>query len=319
MLTLLIAAMGKQKKDVCQDYVITLKGADNSFFIDEKQVEKLLKAAAKGNIKGQSKASIQLQKMETLLEENVWIRDAEIYFDNKDIMHVSVVQRIPVARIFSVSGKSFYVDETSQMMPLSTEQSALVPVFTGFPAQVISKRDSALLNDVKNISLFIRKNSFWMAQIAQIDITEDRLFEIYPVVGSHVIRIGDATDIDKKLHRLLVFYRAILSKTGFDKYAAIDVQYQGQVVGVKGDKKSKVDKEKLKAHIEKLLKEATEMPSEEEMAKRALREQQKIAVDPAMSARGEKVDMENSPAMNVSPGETSAPAPKAVMGKIEQN
>jgi cell division protein FtsQ len=317
MLTLLIAAMGKQKKDHCQGYVINLKGAESNFFIDEKRVEKLLKAAANGNIKGQSKASIQLQKMENLLEENVWIRDAEIYFDNKDVMHVSVTQRIPVARIFNIAGKSFYVDETSRMMPLSDEQTARVPVFTGFPSQVISKRDSALLDDVKNLALFIMHNSFWMAQIAQIDITEDRLFEIYPVVGNHVVRIGDATNIERKLDRLLIFYRAILSKTGFEKYAAIDVQYEGQVLGVKGDKKAKVDSEKLKNHIEKLLKEATDVPSEDEMAKRALRDQQKIAKDPVMSARDENVGTENSPAMEGKP-DPQDERPKAVMGKIEQ-
>lgn len=296
MLTLLIAAMGKQRKDHCQGYVINLHGAGDNFFIEKKQVEKLLKVAAKGNIKGQAKSTIHLQKMENLLEENVWIRDAEIYFDNKDILHVSVTQRIPVARIFNVAGKSFYVDETAMIMPLSDEHTARVPVFTGFPSQVISKRDSALLNDVKDLSLYILNHSFWMAQIAQIDITDERLFEIYPVVGSHVVRIGDAIDIDKKLRRLLIFYRSILSKTGFEKYSAIDVQFAGQVIGVKGEKKTKVDSEKLKAHIEKLLKEASQVPSEEEMAQRALRDQKKIAVDPVMSARDENIGEENSPA-----------------------
>src|SRR5258706_14065079 len=80
MLTLLVAAIGKQKKDHCRDYTIRIKGASHNFFVDDKDVMKLLKAAAKGNVKGQPKSSFNLQQMELLLENNVWVKDAELYF-----------------------------------------------------------------------------------------------------------------------------------------------------------------------------------------------------------------------------------------------
>src|SRR5688500_11427471 len=63
MLVLLIAAMGKQKKNTCKDYSITIKGGEEKvFFLSKADVMKLLKAAAKGNIKGQPKASFNLQQ-----------------------------------------------------------------------------------------------------------------------------------------------------------------------------------------------------------------------------------------------------------------
>ncbi len=313
MLTLLIAAMGRQKKDHCQDFEITLKGAGDNFFIDTKQVEKLLKSAANGDIKGQTKASLQLQKMEDLLEENVWIKDAEIYFDNKDVMHVSVTERIPVARIFTVNGNSFYMDESCNIMPLSLEQTARVPVFTGFPAKLISKRDSSLALNVRDMSMFILKNPFWMAQVSQVNIANDRTFELYPVVGTHVVKLGNGNDIERKFHRLFVFYKNVMSTTGFEKYAAIDVQFAGQIVGIRG-KSGKVDSARLRYNVEKLLKQSLDLPSEEELAAKALKDQQRIAPDPQMSAVEKPAQPLEAP---VEERADEPKKPKAVMGKIE--
>ncbi len=55
---------------------------------------------------------------------------------------------------------------------------------------------------------------FWMAQVAQIDITAERTFEMTPVVGNHLVKLGNGEDMDKKFHRLMVFYKQVLSKTG---------------------------------------------------------------------------------------------------------
>ena len=63
MLTLLIAAVGKQKRNTCKDYVIAIKGNDEILFLSNEEVLKALKAATKGNIKGQSKKSFNLLRL----------------------------------------------------------------------------------------------------------------------------------------------------------------------------------------------------------------------------------------------------------------
>ena len=284
MLTLLIAAMGKQRKDICRDYRISLKGPTQKFFMDAAQVESMVKKEAQGKITGRAKATLNLQSMEAMLEKNVWIKDAELYFDNRDVLHINITERQPVARAFTSTGKSFYIDETCAIMPLSNERTAKVPVFTGFVPKVISKRDTALVKDVRDIAMYILNDPFWMAQVGQVDITPDRHFEIYPVIGSHVIRIGDRENLDRKLHRLFVFYKHVLAKTGFEKYKAIDVQFAGQVIGVKYDATTRVDSTRLRKTVEKLLKEAVAIPSDDEMTKRAINEQRRLSADPELSA-----------------------------------
>jgi len=259
LLVLLVAAIGKRNKEHCKDYTIKINGARNNYFIGEKDVLKIVTAATNGKIKGAPIVNFNLRKLEQQLKDNAWIRSANLYFDNQSVLHVSVMEKEPIARIFTTGGRSFYIDSGATRMPLSAKMSARVPVFTNFPdKRFLSVKDSALLNDIRKTAWFILNDSFWMSQTEQIDITEHRTFEMIPTIGNHVVKLGNGDDIDKKFHRLLTFYEQVLSKTSFDKYNFIDVQFNGQVIGTK-EKISKVDSVQLKRNIEKLLMEARQM------------------------------------------------------------
>ena len=274
LLTLLIAANGKKRKNICNDYHVTIKGQNNfsgacCAFIEEKDIVKLVSTATGGQIKNEPLRGFNLRQLEDFLEKNVWIMDAELWFDNKDVLHISVTEREPAARIFTTEGNSFYIDKTGKRMPLSDKLSARVPVFTNFPEKKkLNAKDSLLLDDVRNIAGFISGNAFWMSQVAQIDILQSCghncwQFEMIPVVGDHVVKLGDGSNIERKFNRLFTFYQQVLSKTGFDKYNMIDVQYAGQVTGTKkGTGKIAVDTVQLKRNIDKLLKQAKEMKNE---------------------------------------------------------
>lgn len=239
MLTLLIAAMGKQSQDTCKDYEISISAAGNKeLFLDRQDILNLMKAATRGNVKGQSKARFNLRQMEQLLEQNVWVKDAQVYFDNRDVLRVSVVERVPVARLFTSGGRSFYIDSDKQVMQLSDKVSTKLPVFTGFPDKKrLNNSDSVLLDEVKETAMYISSHPFWSSQVTQVDLRACGPacweMEMVPLVGNHVVKLGEGDDIAKKFDRLYVFYKQVLSKTGFDHYSSIDVRYAGQVVGTK--------------------------------------------------------------------------------------
>lgn len=262
MLTLLIAAMGKQKKDSCKDYVIRIKATTGGdFFLDEADILKLLKAATNGKIKGQPKSSFNLQRMERLLEDNQWVKEAQLYFDNKDVLHVSVTEHEPIARLFTTKGNSFYLDENGQLMGLSDKLSASLPVFTGFPdKKILTEKDSALRQDVIKTATFISTHPFWSSQVAQIDIADAPTtdFDMVPVVGNHIVKLGNGDNIEDKFNRLYTFYKQVLSKSGLDRYKAIDVRFAGQVIGRKSDN-PKVDSVQLRKNVEQLLRQIEEM------------------------------------------------------------
>lgn len=300
MLTLLLAAISNRNKGACKDYSITIKGAQNNFFIDKTDVEEILVKAVKGAIKGQPIASFKLHELEQLLEHNTWIDEAELYFDNRDVLHVTVTEKEPVARIFTTTGSSFYIDSTGKKMPLSDKLSARVPVFTGFPEKKkMNAYDSALLNDVRVTANYIMNEPFWISQVSQIDITPERNFEMVPVVGSHLVKLGNGEDMAKKFHRLFVFYKQVLSKTGFDRYKIIDVQYKGQVVASKYAGDAKVDSIQLRKNVEKLLRQSMEAENDTVIRTMPplikLEADSVMATDPALDAKDINPEKSSNP------------------------
>ncbi len=254
MFTLLMAAISKKNKGRCSGYTISINGVETNYFIDQKDVEALLKKSAKGDIKGQPLSSLSLHDMETALERNTWISNAELYFDNQGELHVTVTEKEPVARIFTTAGNSYYIDKSGNRMPLSDKLSARVPVFTGYPGmKKMTGADSLLLGRVTAAANYILHDPFWLAQVAQIDIAPDRSLEMIPVVGNHVVKMGEGDHIERQFSRLMAFYKQVMSRTGFDRYKVINVQYAGQVVASRFAGDQRVDSVQLRKNVENLL------------------------------------------------------------------
>ena len=58
-------------------------------------------------------------------------------------------------------------------------------------------------------------------------------FELVPEFGSHIIVLGDLSDLDKKLRKLNAFYQQALLEEGLNKYKTINLKFDNQVVCVK--------------------------------------------------------------------------------------
>lgn len=258
MITLITAAMKVQSTSLCKGYTVNITGSeDGKLFTSKENIIKLLKAATNGNIKDQRLGEFDLPKIEDLLEQSAWVNNAELYFDNRDVLRVNVIERKPLARVFTNLGESFYIDEVGKHIPLSEKISLDVPVFTGYPTKkILNSGDTALLQNIIATASFINSDPFWSSQVSQIDISSQGAkgwqMEMVPVVGNHRVQLGDGSDIATKFHRLYLFYDQVLKRKGFDKYQTIDVQYTGQVIGVKGNY-TKIDSLQLRKNIENLL------------------------------------------------------------------
>ncbi|MBK8493794.1 MAG: hypothetical protein IPL50_01450 [Chitinophagaceae bacterium] len=229
---LLVAAIKTKPERLCKGIEIIIHGVSNNFFVDKNDILKTIASLEKTNPVGKAMGAFNLKHLEDQLDKDVWIKSAELFFDNNDILQVIVQEREPVARVFAGSGETFYIDDELAMLPLSEKFSARLPVFTNFPSgkKILSGTDSSLLMDIKTISLAIQKDSFCMAMIEQVDITAQRTFEMIPKIGNQLIVFGDATDTETKLGKLKLFYKEIMVKAGWDHYSIINLQYKNQVV-----------------------------------------------------------------------------------------
>lgn len=253
-IVLLGAAMQKKYQKQCADIKIEITGVERHMFIDEKDVLTILNAA--GPVAGNKISAINLRAMETMVEKNPWVKNAEMFLDNNQMLQVRIEERQPVARVFTLEGNSFYLDSNALRLPLSEKISARVPVFTGFPSDKpkLAKPDSALLHTIVKIGQYIGTDSFWMAQVAQIAITPQSNFEMIPIVGDHVVVLGNAENVDNKFKRLYTFYRKAWLQNGINTYEKLDVQYNNQVVAVKkGITKARIDSARSKEIMNNLL------------------------------------------------------------------
>ena len=252
--TLVVAANGKAGNRTCEGVNVTINGEGDKIFVEKSDVLQTIERTAKGSLVKKQIANISLGDLEKSIEKNAWIRDAELYFDTKDILHISVWEREPIARVFTNAGTSFYIDSAGYQLPLLETYSAKLPVVTGFTAaKQLNREDSVTLQGLKQVVNFISEDPFWNAQVGQIDITPERKFELVPVIGSHIIKLGSAENVEIKLENLMVFYRQVLPKAGFAKYNALDVQFEGQVVAVKKGPTSIIDSLQLQKNIEELM------------------------------------------------------------------
>ena len=264
LVVLLVAANRRESTHVCRDVSINLKGSGEKFYIETEDVLQMIQR--NGSLKGREIKRVNLSGMEKVLMTNPWIKDAELYFDNRDVLHVWVEEREPIARVFTTGGYSFYIDSSGYRLPLLRKMSIRLPVVTGFVhGGEWNRRDSSLMQEVKEVAGYIYRNEFWNAQVGQIDITPARDFELIPVIGDHIIRIGNGEKVKDKLGRLYVFYKQVLSKTGFNKYAVLDLRFDGQVVAQNRGPVNPVDSIQLKQNIEELMNRASLQQLDEDM------------------------------------------------------
>jgi cell division protein FtsQ len=236
VLTLLVAAIETRNAKPCSDVKITIGGVKDVFFVDQQDVERML-VGVSGAMIGKALKDFDMRRMEDTLESDPWISNAELFFDNNRVLQVKVTEKEPVARVFTVTGNSFYIDTALLRLPLNDKFTPRLPVFTGFPSdrKRWKGKDSLLMTEVKNISVYLLNDPFWMAQIEQVDIDAERNFQMVPKVGKHVVQFGNGQEVDKKFRKLYIFYRDVISKTGWSRYGEINVGYKGQVVATRKD------------------------------------------------------------------------------------
>ena len=174
--------------------------------------------------------SINTSRMEKVMDANPWVEDAQVYIDNRKVVHVHIEQRVPVARLFEQSGASYYLDHTMKAMPLSDRYVHYSTVVTNVPVLNEDSSGDAMRAQIVAMVKYIERDSFWSAQISQIVCTDDKTFEVVPVLGNHRILIGDTSKLDEKFDNLYAFYKKVLNRIGWDRYEVLDVRYASQVV-----------------------------------------------------------------------------------------
>jgi len=231
---LFIVSWKAKEEKKCASINVELVGENTvALFMDEKEILEIIHE--KGIKPGMPIGALNLNALEKNLQSIKWVKHAEMFLDNQQALQIKIEKRIPVARIFTAAGTSFYIDKEGTRLPLKQLTVLRLPVFTGFPSdqEKMAKPDSLLLRDILHFTNAIQQDSFFMAQIAQINIASNGYFEMIPSLGDHLVLIGSAENVEDKLNRLYSFYKQVWVQSGVNAYQVLDCRFDHQIVALK--------------------------------------------------------------------------------------
>lgn len=213
-------------------------------FIDKADVAEIVQMKY-GNILKQQKASINIGMLESMIEKNPYVANAEVFSTVDGKLVIDIAQRIPIVRVFNINNESFYIDGNGVYMPVSNKYTARVPVANGFitsketdeSLRVLSTAQlsdttvkSTITEKIFAVCNYVRTHDFWNSQIEQVFVNAEGEIELVPRIGKHVIVFGDACNIDEKFENLMQVYINGFNKTGWNKYKTVNLKFKDRVI-----------------------------------------------------------------------------------------
>lgn len=182
-------------------------------------------------------ASVAPRRIEEVLKVGPFIKTAQCYKTQAGEVVINITQRMPIIRIKSDAGDDYYLDDNGGILPNSKYTSDLI-IATGKINKSFAQFYLAPLAKV------ISASPFWLNQIEQINVLQDKGIELVPRIGSQIIFLGYLplgkykkerdrnvrAYVQKKLNRLEKFYKYGMTQVGWNLYSYIDLQYDNQIV-----------------------------------------------------------------------------------------
>jgi cell division protein FtsQ len=244
----LVIALGfadsKRAERKCNEIRVIIPDGELYQFFDNKDVERIIRGNGL-DIKGYSISEINTRKIEEIFRKSSYVRKVEVFFTVDGVMNIRIRQRIPVVRIITDVGATYYIDKDGYILPASRKFAPHVLVASGDFNMGDQLRKTMCLNDLKDrdfykswtealeLAKYINNDDFLTSQIVQIYLNSKEIFELIPRVGAHQIIIGDASDLENKFFKLEVLYKEGLNNEGWNKYQKIDLRFKNQIICTK--------------------------------------------------------------------------------------
>lgn len=211
--------------------VVALPSGDK--LISDRDVRQALLAAFGSDLENSELANLEVERMERVLEGDPFVKNADVYIDQNNNVHININQREPVVRVLDNNGNNYYLDAAGKKMPPSKNFAARVMVATGnvspYTPEFREKRKSSL-KDLFTITQALLADEFLKSFIQQIHVNNAGDFILVPLIGDQKIVLGSARKLEDKLYRLKIFYQQGMPYEGWRKYETINLKYSGQVV-----------------------------------------------------------------------------------------
>lgn len=196
---------------------------ENKLFITEATVSKLL-IQNQEPVSEQPKDIIDLNKLESALNSNPMIKQAEVFMSVNGKLSAEIEQKRPIARVST--NASYYIDDEGGFMPLSYNYAARVPLVTG-------NIEKNKLQTVFQFAKAVDEDDFLRKYVIEIRQNDDKTIDFKIRKSDFTVHLGTLDQLEKKINNFKAFYQKAFKDQILDNYAMVNLKFDKQVICTK--------------------------------------------------------------------------------------
>jgi cell division protein FtsQ len=227
----------RQKNQKCTKITIQLDEQAEYPFFSEEQIMRLATTNDEIRILGTLSRKLDLADIEKRVESNRLIKNCQTSLDLSGNLVVVIEQQKPLARLIISAedqeidlSKGAYLTETAEIVPLSKEFAARVPLISGKFFGNLKQISTNTGKQLIELLRAIRQDSFWRAQVTELVVDQSGEVTMLTQVGDQMIDFGLPDDAVVKFEKLKLFYKNIVPLKGLDTYKRVSVKFKNQIV-----------------------------------------------------------------------------------------
>ena len=222
----------------CKGISISVTDSAMNRFITPREIRKFLDEELVGGYIGVQIDSINLTRIEEILDGKSAILKSQAFTTKDSILNVVVTQKKPIVR-FQKGTKGFYAVEDCSLFPLQSTYTSHVMVVDGYiPLKIehgyLGKPDTEegcrWLKGIVGLVKYINASRTWQSKIVQITVQEDGDLVLIPREGHERFLFGQACEVEKKFEKMELYYKGIREEKGEDAYRTVDLRFEGQII-----------------------------------------------------------------------------------------
>ena len=211
---------------LCNDIDVRFK--DKLEFVTEEDIKSFLDKKY-GPCIGVRLDSLDLGRIESLLEEKSVVLASEAWTTRNGVLHIEVVQRAPVLR-FQRGGEGFYMDNTGFVFPLHSNYTADVPVIEGNIPSLEDGMNADWASGVLSLMDYIKGSRQWRDKIEKISVCGSGDLELKVAESKERFILGFPDDFAGKFGLMGKYYSHILPAVGEGYYKSVNLKYNKQII-----------------------------------------------------------------------------------------
>ena len=173
--------------------------------------------------------SLDLARMEHLLEEKSVVLNSEAWTTRDGTLHISIVQRAPVLR-FQRGEEGFYMDRTGYVFPLHSSYTADVPLIEGGIPELGDGKNEEWGAGVLELTGFISGSKQWKERIEKISVNKSGDIELKLADAKERFIFGAPDDIRAKFGKIDKYYSHIRPSKDEGYYKSVNLKYNKQII-----------------------------------------------------------------------------------------